>query len=185
MPIASPTSSPGARPTTNRPPRAGTMPRTTWRNGRSEMGAADDAAGGRVLRLLAVARGLEDDGQYNAAKLFRAAALGEANRATRAHPGPGQALERAMDAALDELRRAGADAALLERLEAARATVRAGGAVTLAEAPATFVCRGCGAVALGRPPAACPTCGMGRLTFRELLPTYYLEPLPLPALAEA
>jgi hypothetical protein len=53
------------------------------------------AVGRRILRLLAVERGLQDEGQGNAARLFRAAALGEALRATRVHPRLGRGLEQA------------------------------------------------------------------------------------------
>lgn len=46
----------------------------------------EEAVGRRILRLLAVERGLQDEGHGNAARLFRAAALSEALRATRVHP---------------------------------------------------------------------------------------------------
>lgn len=138
----------------------------------------DAAAGERVLRALIASRALEVDGQYNAAKLFRAAALGEAIRATRDHPGPGTERETAMADVIADLRVAGENDALVAAMERALAAVRGGEAwVTLEEAPRTMVCRACGEVLLGEPPMACPTCGARPLGFQEMLAIYYLEPI--------
>lgn len=132
---------------------------------------------GRLVRLLAVARGLEDDGQYNAAKLFRAAAFGQGYRATRAHPRLGDDLERAAREAVIALRALGYGAQLVDRMERALATIEAGQWPTLEEVPRVFVCRGCGEVMLGEPPATCPTCRARRLTFQEVPAMYFREPL--------
>jgi hypothetical protein len=107
-----------------------------------------EAVGRRILPLLAVERGLQDEGQGNAARLFRAAALGEALRATRFHQRLGRGLEQAMTDIIVELRAAGSHelAALMAQ---ALATVSAGGWPTLAQVPPTFVCRGCGEVCWG------------------------------------
>jgi len=146
-----------------------------------ETGDAD----ARIAQLFRLARGLEDDGHYNLGKLFRAAALGRAYRASLDRPRFGAGLEEAVEAALAALRAEGGDAALLGALERSWAAVRAGGFVTLAEAPATRVCRDCGAVLLGEPPAACPGCGARALGFQEIPPAYYFDPLEIEPLLAA
>jgi hypothetical protein len=133
--------------------------------------------GGRIVRLLAVARGLEDEGQYNAAKLFRAVAFGEGFRATRDRPRAGRGLERAATEAVAELRAGGYGGELVSAMERALAAVRAGQWPTLEEVPRTFVCRNCGEVLLGEPPATCPTCRARVLTYQEVQAMYFLEPL--------
>lgn len=133
--------------------------------------------GERVLRLLAIARGLEDDGYYNAAKVFRAAAESESVAATREHARLGGELEANMEAVLNELRAGDSDPELVEMLDRARAHVEEGHYSTLAEIPAPFVCRSCGRVLFQEAPAACPRCGARRYTFREFPPAYYLDPV--------
>src|SRR5215218_10282588 len=101
---------------------------------------SDPDAGTRGLRALAAARSLETDGQYNAAKLFRAAAIAEAIRATRDSPTPGPARDQLLAATIADRRSwAGADA-LVVAMERTRAAIGAGQPwVTLEEAPHAFV----------------------------------------------
>lgn len=132
---------------------------------------------GRIARLLGVARGLEDEGQYNAARLFRAAALGQCFRATRDRPRAGRGLERAAAEAIAELRALGYGGELAAAMERALAVVQAGQWPTLEQVPRTFVCRDCGEVLLGEPPPACPTCRARVLTFQEVQAMFFLEPL--------
>jgi hypothetical protein len=132
----------------------------------------EEAVGLRILRLLAVERGLQDEGQGNAARLFRAAALGAALRATHVHPRLGRGLEQAATEIIAELRRVGSEelAALMDQ---ALATVSSGGWPTLAQIAPTFVCRDCGEVMLGNPPPTCPVCRARALTFHEIGPFYW------------
>ena len=130
-----------------------------------------------IARFLAVARGLEDEGQYNAAKLFQAAALGQGFRATRDRPRIGHGLERAAAAAVAELRALGYAGELADTMERALHAIQAGHWPTLEEVPRTFVCRDCGEVMLGEPPVVCPTCRARLLTFQEVQPMYFPEPL--------
>jgi hypothetical protein len=80
------------------------------------------------LRLLAVERGLQDEGQGNAARLFRAAARGEALRATRVYPRLGRGLEQAATDIIAELRAVSSEE--LAALDQALATVSSGGCPT-------------------------------------------------------
>lgn len=133
-------------------------------------------AGARIVRLLAIARGLEDDGQYNVARLFRAAAFGEGVRATVERPRPVSGLYEEMDAAIADLRARGREA-IAGAMSGALATVRAGGIPTLEDTPLTFTCRSCGEVALGEAPDVCPRCRARRLTFEPSPVVWYAAPL--------
>jgi hypothetical protein len=132
----------------------------------------EEAVGRRILRLLAVERGLQDEGQGNAARLFRAAALSEALRATRVHPRLGRGLEQAATDIIAELRAVSGEE-LPALMDQALATVSSGGWPTLAQIPPTFVCRDCGELMLGIPPPACPVCRARALTFHEIGPFYW------------
>jgi DinB superfamily len=143
----------------------------------------DEEAGPRIIRLLAVVRGLEDEGQYNVAKLFRAAAIGEAFGASRNRPRMDAGLAEAMDDAIADLRDIGYDEELLSLMERGAASALAGEWTTLAETPRPFVCRDCGAVTVREEPANCPECGARSLGMLEVIPIYYLEPLAAEAVA--
>ncbi len=145
----------------------------------------EDPTGRRIVGLLAVARGLEDDGQYNAAKVFRAAALAEGFRATRRHPRPGVDLEEALDRAVADLEEAGHGDELLSVARRARDIVRGGGWPTLDEIPDLFVCRDCGEATVGEPPSSCPVCRGRALRFQEIGPIYFLEPMEIDDLLAA
>ena len=131
----------------------------------------------RITQLLAIARALEDEGQYNVAKLFRAAAFGEGMRAAQDRPRMGAGLAEAMAAAIDGLRADGGDARLLGLMERGAAAALAGDWITLEEAPNPFVCRNCGRVIVHDVARGCPECGARALTLQEVTPIYYLEPL--------
>lgn len=131
-----------------------------------------------IVRLYSVARGLEDEGQNNIAKLFRAAALGEMCRASQNRLRLGKGLEEELADVVaeivgDESTTESLAAALFRGLEA----IQNGGWPLLTEIPRTYVCRFCGAVMVGRVPNRCPHCAARPLTFQESLPVFYLEPL--------
>ncbi|MEX1158933.1 MAG: DinB family protein [Thermomicrobiales bacterium] len=142
------------------------------------------ATGARIIRLLAIARGLEDEGQYNVAKLFRATAFGEGARATLDRPRPNSGLYEAIEAAIDDLRDLGTGAPV-EAMTQALATLRADGFPTQADTPETNACRHCGQVMLGQPPEVCPTCRARRLTFQPFPPVWYNAPMTPDEVLEA
>ena len=131
----------------------------------------------RIGRLLAVARGCEREGAYNAAKLIRAALDRELVRYAEAEAPSGSA---AAADALDTLVADLADdlpPALVPWLSGLGDAVRRGHTIALRDAPRAHVCRVCGAILLGDDvPVACPTCEAPALSFREELPVWYLEP---------
>jgi predicted Zn-ribbon and HTH transcriptional regulator len=136
-------------------------------------------------RLFAIARGLEDEGQFNVAKLFRALAFGSLYRATLDRPRVDGDLERELELAVAELRRLGTAETVLERLETARGMDFVNDWPTLTEIPNPYVCRNCGEVILVKHPDRCPNCQARRLTLQEVPPTYFLEPMDPPAIIDA
>jgi hypothetical protein len=138
----------------------------------------------RIIRLLAIARGLEDEGQYNVAKLFRATAYGEGVRATLDRPRPNSGLYEAMDAMIEELRDSEINAPV-ETMAQALATLRDGGFPTQEDIPATHACRHCGHVMLGELPEVCPTCRARQLTFQPFPPVWYSAPITREVVLEA
>lgn len=131
----------------------------------------------RAGRLAAVAQGLEREGAYNGAKLLRAALESELVRYTAAEaPSGGAAAADALDALVAELGDS-LPSAVVALLPTIAGHVRAGRTIPLTDAPRTHVCRACGEVFIGEPlPATCPTCEGPPLSFREMLPIWYLDP---------
>ncbi len=136
-----------------------------------------DARLERIGRYAAVARGLEREGAYNAAKLLRAALQRELVRyAEQEGPSGGTAAADALASLVSDL---GDELApgvepLLRPLPDA---IRAGHTIPLRDAPRVHVCRVCGETFLGdEVPATCPTCEAPALSFHEELPVWYLGP---------
>lgn len=154
-------------------------------------GSPDADRSGSLIRLVRLARQLEMEGHYNAAKLFWAAAFSHEIRAS----GEGgltierEMLPRQMEEAILDLDAAGAGSDLIVALEHARRAVQAGEGIPFAAVPQVHVCRACGEILIGPAPARCPACGGFELTFREFPPVHYFELLPpnvaLEALAAA
>jgi uncharacterized damage-inducible protein DinB len=142
--------------------------------------AAEDSL---LVRLARAAASLEAGGLYGGGKLLRGAAFALTTRdAYAAGPLIGPDLLAELDALREALRAAGMPDAFFDALTAARAAQADGRELTLAEAPALFVCRTCGTLVLEAAPDRCPTCGERAITFREFTPTYFLDPLPVPLL---
>ncbi len=129
----------------------------------------------RIGRLAIVARGLEREGAYNGAKLVRAALERELVRYAEA--GAPRGLP-AVVAAVRDLAAVVPDEppAWIERLGAVADLVATSGTVTLRDVPAIRVCRVCGELFIGDDvPPTCPVCEALALSFREILPVWYLE----------
>jgi rubrerythrin len=142
------------------------------------MQADSVSASNLVVRLYSVARGLEDEGQNNIAKLFRAAALSEMYRASQNRPRQGAGLYEEMQDLVTEL--VGNEtttesfaSALFRALNAFESNEWP----LLTDIQETYVCRFCGAVMVGTKPDRCPHCAARSLTFQESIPVFYLEPL--------
>jgi uncharacterized damage-inducible protein DinB len=140
---------------------------------------SDRQAEERVIQFVRVARGLERDGLYNAAKLFWAAAFSTEVRESvrRGIPIDPDVREREMNAAISELQAAGARPEFIAALEAGRRAARENRIIPRSEIPEVSVCRDCGEIMVGTSPPKCPSCGARAVTFREILPIHFLEPL--------
>jgi hypothetical protein len=138
-----------------------------------------------LIHLLALAGRLEGEGQYNLAKLARAAADALARRAAyqRTVPTDTQALAAQIDRAADALAHRDVDAMLVQALRRSAAALAAGRVPLIDEAPHPSVCRTCGHVALGEVTQNCPTCGAWPDTYQRFMPIYWLDAFePLAAL---
>ena len=131
----------------------------------------------RIGRLAEAARGLEREGAYNGAQLVRAVLESELVRyAAAAAPSGAERVAEAVEALVADL---GPDlpAGLAPLIEGLSGPVRAGRTIPLRDAPRCHVCRTCGAVFLGEDvPVVCPACEAPAISFREVLPVWYLEP---------
>ncbi|HYO87133.1 MAG TPA: DinB family protein [Candidatus Limnocylindrales bacterium] len=145
--------------------------------------AAEDSL---LVRLERAAASLEAGGLYGGGKLLRGAAFALTTRdAYAAGPLVGDDLRAELIALTDAVRAAGMPDAWFSALGAAQNALAEGRELALAEAPALFVCRACGTLVMQAAPERCSTCGERAITFREFIPTYFLEPLPTPALLDA
>jgi hypothetical protein len=132
-----------------------------------------------LTRLLAPAARLEGEGQYNVAKLARAAAEALACRAAywlELPPGK-DALASEIDRAVAGLPSHETDEDLLAALKRGAAAMRKGRLPLIHETPHPYVRRTCGQVALGEPAEKCPPCGAWPPTFKRFLPVYWLDAL--------
>jgi len=128
--------------------------------------------------LIALALQLEGEGQYNHAKLLRAAV--EA-LITRSASRLGLSNDRSQllaetDWAIQTLEASEVSPGLVSALHQARAAFSEGRLPTYVETPDPFVCRTCGNLAMDDA-AVCPVCGSQPVTFKRFRPIYWLEAL--------
>jgi len=140
-----------------------------------------------LSHILALAAKLEGHGQYNNAKLMRAAAESITRRAAYRLDLPTDQgelvgeIERAAHAlAAFEV---GED--IINALQRGAAAMAEGRLPLIHETPQPCVCRTCGHLVLGDSAQKCPVCGAWPATFRQFLPVYWLDALqPLAALKQ-
>jgi rubrerythrin len=141
--------------------------------------------GNTQTHLLALAAKLEAEGQYNNAKLTRAAAEALARQAAFE-----TVLPSGKDKLVGEIKRAAAalsrldmDEALVDALQRGAAAMAEGRLPLIHETPHAYVCRTCGHLVLNEPAERCPTCSARPATFKCFLPVYWLDALdPIAAL---
>jgi hypothetical protein len=135
-----------------------------------------------IPQLCGLATRIEGKGQYNAAKLLRAAADAVARRAAyeRGLSTDLDAIGADFEDAIRTLRKSSVDTAIVDALERARKEVLAGRQTMLPDFPDAYVCRRCGESSLGPPEHACRTCGAWPTTFQRFLPIYWLNELDPP-----
>lgn len=130
-----------------------------------------------VVRLLALATRLEGEGQYNLAKLARAAVDSLGRREAYQHPAPENRdeLAVAVKEAVRGLSQLEVGEALLAAFERGAAAMSTGRLPLIHETPHPYVCRTCGEITLGEPQGKCPTCGAWAETYQRFLPVYWLD----------
>ena len=139
-----------------------------------------------LIHLLALASRLEGEGQYNLAKLARAAADSMSRQATYqvAVPVDKEALAADIKQTAAALSRFEVSAALLSAFVQGADVMAGGGVPLIAIAPSPHVCRTCGHLLLGELVVNCPTCGAWPDTYQRFMPNYWFDALePLAALA--
>ena len=139
-----------------------------------------------LLPLLTLALRLEGEGQYNLAKLARAAvdALGRQAAYHHALSVEKQELVDEIDRVTDSLSRLEMSEELLAALRRGANAAAEGRIPSISETPHPYVCRTCGVLALGEVNGKCPTCGAWPDTFQWFAPIYWLENLDPPAALE-
>jgi len=135
--------------------------------------------GDTLSHLLALAAKLEGEGQYNIAKLARAAAEAMTRQAAfkLALPSEKDKLVSEIERAVTALSTLDADEDLLAALKQGAAAMAEGRLPLIHETPHACVCRTCGHIVLGEPADKCPTCGAWPATFKRFLPVYWLDAL--------
>ncbi len=140
-----------------------------------------------VAHTLALAAQLEGSGQYNIAKLLRAAVDSlERQAAYRVSvPSGADDLVGEIDRAAASLAGLGVSADLVAALRRGRAALADGRLPLIDETPHPYVCRTCGYLVLAYPEQNCPTCNAYHSTFRRFMPVYWLDHLEPPAVLES
>ena len=126
--------------------------------------------------LIALAGELEKEGQYNIAKLLRAAATSSINRSsTRSQiPVSPKAQADALRAIADGLSESNA-AALAAPMRSAADALDSGGVPLYVDTPDPFVCRICGFVMLESSGERCPECGRWSTAAEPFRAIYWLR----------
>ena len=126
--------------------------------------------------LIALAGELEKEGQYNIAKLLRAASTSAVNRASTKSQVPVSPAEQA--AALREIADGLGDSnasALAVPLRSAADALESGGVPLYVDAPDPLVCRICGFVSLDMNQERCPECGRWSTAAEPFEAIYWLR----------
>jgi uncharacterized damage-inducible protein DinB len=136
-----------------------------------------------LSHLLALASRLEGEGQYNLAKLARAAADSLSRQAAYgiAVPTDKGELAAGIRQAAAALSRHGVSAELLSALRQGADVMAGGGVPLITIAPHPHVCRTCGHLRLGEPETTCPTCGAWPDTYQRFMPNYWFDAFEPPA----
>lgn len=132
-----------------------------------------------LSHLLALATRLEGEGQYNIAKLSRAAADALSRQAAFkiVMPTAKDKLINEIEQAVITLSALGMDENLLAALKRGAVALGEGRLPLINETPNAFVCRTCGFITLNEAAGKCPICGAWATTFKQFLPVYWLNAL--------
>jgi len=140
-----------------------------------------------LVHLFALAAKLEGEGQYNLAKLARAAADSLSRSAAFRQEVATSKESLAADIRQTAEALAGFDVSpgLVSALNKGADVMAQGKLPLFAITPHPYVCRTCGYLVMEEPAGKCPTCGAFPGTFQRFLPVYWLDALePFAALEQ-
>lgn len=143
------------------------------------MNGLSEALEKSLPRILALASRLEGEGQYNNAKLMRAAAESLTRKAAYTFDlrFPNEGLPNELNKVADVLTELGINPEFSQAIKVGAEAMEAGRLPMIHETPHVFVCRTCGHAVIDEPEHECPTCSSRPLTFKRFLPVYWLEAL--------
>lgn len=139
-----------------------------------------------LTHLFALASRLEGEGQYNLAKLTRAAADSLCRQETYPLEIPASKDKLAADIqqTIDALSLLNVSVELLVAMKQGADLLAQGHLPLITVAPHPYVCRTCGHIALAPPAEPCPICGAWGETFQKFMPNYWFDALEPPAALE-
>lgn len=138
-----------------------------------------------IIQCLALATRLEGEGQYNNAKLLRAAAdsLGRKAAYRVETSSDSKVLAESIHRTADRLAELDMDSSLLDTIHLGADALASGRLPLIHETPNPYVCRTCGYITLEPPQDKCPICAAWAPTFQFFPPVYWLNAYePFPAL---
>lgn len=132
-----------------------------------------------LIHAFALAARLEEEGQYNLAKLVRAACDALIRQDAHQLEISGHKPELAGETmqTISSFTILGIDSQLVAGMQRGVAAMSEGRLPQIEETPDPYVCRGCGYISMVKPTASCPVCGAWRSTFQHHKPTYWLDAL--------
>ena len=136
-----------------------------------------------LIHLFALASRLEGEGQYNLAKLARAAADSLSRQAAYPIDLPTDKDKLATDIqqTVEVLSSLNVNEDLIFALKQGADIMAQGQLPLITVTPHPYVCRTCGYLTLSPPAEKCPTCGAWADTFQKFLPNYWFDALEPPA----
>ena len=136
-----------------------------------------------LIHLYTLASRLEGEGQYNLAKLVRAAADSLCRRETHPLDIPTDKDKLTADVlqTIETLSRLNVSSDLIATLKQGADFMAQGKLSPISATPHSYVCRTCGYVTLSLPEESCPVCGAWVETFQKFMPNYWFEALEPPA----
>ena len=139
-----------------------------------------------LVHLFALASRLEGEGQYNLAKLARAAADSLCRQET--YPlnisTDKDKLAADIQQTIDGLSNLNVSADLLSALKRGAEFMAQGKLSPITATPHPYVCRTCGHITLAPPAESCPVCGAWAETFQKFMPNYWFDALEPPTALE-
>ena len=132
-----------------------------------------------LIHLFALASRLEGEGQYNLAKLTRAAADSLCRQETHPLdiPTDKDKLTAEVQKAIEALSHLDVSADLLSALKQGADFMAQGKLSPITVTPHPYVCRACGHLTLTPPTKSCPVCGSWAETFQKFMPNYWFDAL--------